>query len=132
MNKAVNYAVCGLMAAGLMIVAKLGLMHLSLPHYPGFYLSGQEGLKELGISLAYGALFGLLWGLVVRGILPSGIFMAALVFSLLPFLVDVLALPLWRGGSVDTEPWYILYNELHFYIYSLGLLFFGRQSGGKG
>jgi len=131
MNKILNYAVCGVMAAGLMIVAKLGLLHLDLPHYPGFNLSGQEGLKELGWTLVFGAAFGLSFGLLIKGVLPSGLLLAALVFSLVPFLVDVLALPLWRGEAVNSEVWHLIYKELHFYIYSLGLVFFGKQGGGK-
>lgn len=131
MNKILNYAVCGIMAAGLMIVAKLALMHASLPHYPPFYLSGHQGLRELGIDLGLGAVFGLVWGFLIKGVLPGSLWMAALVFSLVPFLVVVLALPLWRGGSINSEPWFLAYKEFHFFIYSLGLVFFGKQSGGK-
>ncbi len=131
MNKLINYAVCGVLAAGIMLVARLGLMHLNLPHYPALVLSGQPGLHTLLTVLGFGAIFGLVWGLLVRGVLPSGVLAGALVFSLVPFLVNVLGLPLYHGESVDSEPWTLAYKELHYFLFSLGLVFLGRQAGGS-
>ncbi|MES2201758.1 MAG: hypothetical protein V4498_05860 [candidate division FCPU426 bacterium] len=131
MNKLINYAVCGALAAGLMLVARLGLMHLNLPNYPALALSGQAGFHTLLWALGEGAIYGLAWGLLVRGVLPAGILAGALVFSLVPFLVNVLALPLWHGESVNSEPWPLAYKALHYFIFSLGLVFLGRQAGGS-
>jgi hypothetical protein len=130
MNKLINYAICGILAGGIMLVARLGLMHLNLPHYPALVLSGQAGFRTLLEVLGEGALYGLVWGFLVKGVLPSNLLGAALVFSLVPFLVNVLAMPLWHGQPVDSEPWTLLYKELHYFIFSLGLVFLGGQSGG--
>jgi hypothetical protein len=131
MGKALNLAVLGLIAAGLMLVAKVGLMRLNLPHYPGVDLSGHEGLKTLAINFGLGACFALAFGFLVRPVLPSGLFMAALVFSIVPFIFFAMVLPMWRGGAMMSDTWQLLYMELHLYIFSLALVLLGKGGGGS-
>ncbi len=126
----IRHAVAGVLAVTLMIVARIALSEAGhLPHYPGFELAGKEGLKELGLIIAFGAGYGLLYGWLVRPVLPSGWITPALVFTLVPFLVEALALPLYHGKAVVTQPWVLLYKFMHYFIFSLGLVFLGGKGG---
>ena len=118
------------MAAALMLVARIGLMRLNLPHYEGVELSGHAGLLTLGKCLGFGAAFGIIYGFLIRSILPSGAPLAALIFSIVPFVVFSMALPMWQGGSMISDTWYLLYLELHWFIFSLALVFLGKGGGG--
>ena len=129
MGKTINLIVLGIIAGSLMVVAKIGLTHLNLPHYPGFALSGQEGLKILAIDMAFGALFAVLFGFLVRPILPSGALVAALIFSIVPFIFFAMVLPMWRGGAMMDDNWHLLYMELHLFIFSLALVLLGKGGG---
>lgn len=126
----VKHAIAGVLAAALMIVARIALSESQLPHYPGFALHGPAGLKQLGIIVAFGAGYGVVYGWLVRPVLPSGWIMPALIFTLIPFLVEALALPLYQNRPAVTEPWVLLYKALHYFIFSLGLVFLGGKSGG--
>ena len=114
-----------------MIVARLALNQSGLPNYPAFVLQGADGLRQLGETIAYGAGYGLLFGWLVRPVLPSGMITPALIFTLVPFIVDALALPLWKGQNVSTDAWPLLYKAMHYFIFSLGLVFLGGNSGSK-
>jgi hypothetical protein len=129
-GKALNLVVLGLIAGALMLVAKLGLSRLSLPNYPTLSLSGHEGLQNMGINLALGAGFALLFGFLVKPVLPSGVLLAALVFSALPFVFFAMALPMWQGRPTLSDPWQLLYMELHLFIFSLALVLLGKGGGG--
>jgi len=131
MGKIVNLVVLGLIAAGLMLVAKVGLMRLGLPNYPGVDLNGHEGLKTLAVNMALGAGFAVVYGMLVRPILPSGALVAALIFSIVPFIFFAMVLPMWRGGSMLGDTWHLLYMELHLFIFSLALVLLGRGGGSK-
>ncbi len=77
MKNMTNAAVAGLISAALMVLAKLLLSQqpqLLAYHYPSFALAGQEGLYKLGLYCAWGAGYGLVYGLVLKMILPGGLF----------------------------------------------------------
>lgn len=123
--------VTGILAAVIMTVAKVGLSRADLPHYPAFMLAGQEGLKSLGINLGIGGAFGLLYGLVVRPVLPSSRLIAAFIYSLVPFTFFAMAWPMYQNQPMESEPWKLLYMETHLFIYSLALVFLGKSAGGS-
>jgi hypothetical protein len=127
----IRHFIAGILAAALMIVAKMALGHAALPHYPGFELSGKAGLMILGQDLGAGAVLGLLYGLFVRPVLPSSILFAALIFSVVPFVLFSMAWPMYEGRAVVKEPWTLLYWELDFFIYSFALALLGKPSGSK-
>jgi hypothetical protein len=130
-GKILNLVVLGLIAGALMIVAEVGLMRLNLPNYPGVELSGHEGLKTLAINLGICAGFAVIYGFLVRPILPSGLLFAALIFSIVPFIFYAMVLPMWRGGAMQSDSWRLLYLELDLFIYSLALVLLGKGGGGK-
>jgi hypothetical protein len=132
LGKTINLAVLGVVSAALMLVARVGLTHLGLPHYTGVELSGHEGLKSLGLCLAYGALFAIVYGFLVRPILPSGLLMGGLVFSILPFVAFAMGLPMWRGEAMVSDTWTLVYIALHWYLFSLALVLLGGSRGGGG
>ena len=131
MGKVVNLVVLGLIAAGLMIVARVGITRLGLPHYSGIELSGHAGLVTLARGLGFGALFAVAYGYVVKSVLPSGLIYAALVFSIVPFIVFSMALPMWQGGAMVNDTWDLLYIEMHWFIFSLALVLLGKSGGGS-
>jgi hypothetical protein len=130
MGKTVNLIVLGFIAAGLMLVAKIGLMRLNLPHYDGVIMSGREGLKVLGVNMALGAGFAIVYGFLVRPILPGGAILAALIFSIVPFIFFAMAWPMYRGGAMMDDSWHLLYMELELFIFSLALVLLGKGGGG--
>ena len=127
MGKIVNLVVLGIIAAGLMLVAELGLTRLNLPQYPGLYLTGSAGLRQLAVQFGLGALFAVAYGLLIKPILPSAVLPAALVFSLLPFICLTMVWPLYKGGAVESGSFRLLYTELSLFIYSLALILLGRN-----
>lgn len=131
MGKILNLIVLGVLASALMMVAKflLGQLHW-LPHYPGIEFNGNDGLRLLAEDMAAGAAFALVFGILVRPILPSTKLWAALIFSVLPFLFFSMAWPMWRGRAILSDSWQLLYMELDFFIYSLALVMLG-QGGSK-
>jgi hypothetical protein len=130
-GKILNLIVLGLMAAAVMMVAQFLLMKLGLPNYPGIELYGSRGLKLLCKDLASGAGFALIFGFLVRPILPSGKLMAALIFSIVPFIFFVMVWPMWRGRPIVTDTWYLIYQELDVFILSLVLVLLGKSGGSK-
>ena len=96
MKNMINAAVAGLISAALMVLAKLLLSQqppLAAYHYPAFSLVGQEGLFKLGLYTAWGAAYGLAYALVLKALIPGGLF-GPLILGAVPTLVSA---PYWAG-----------------------------------
>ncbi len=95
MKNMVNAAVAGLFSAALMVLAKILLSQQAalLPyHYPAFSLAGSEGLYKLGLYGAWGAAYGVAYVLVLKALVPGGLF-GPLFLGAVPTLVAALVLP---------------------------------------
>ncbi len=137
MKKTLDYAIAGVIAAALMVMLKLLLSQqagLGAYHYPGFALAGEEGLRRLAVFVIYGAGYGLLYGMVLRSLLPSGLLLGPLSMGCVPFLISALVLPLYHGQKALSEPWDLLWLYAQWTFYSLCLLWIigrGGKGGGK-
>ncbi len=137
MKNLVHFAVAGVIAAALMALLKVVLTQqgdLVLRwHYPAFELVGASGLDRLLTLLLFGAAYGLLYGLLLKDLLPSGHLVRALCLGCVPTLVDALVLPLRRGQGALRDPWELLWLFAHWTFYALCLTFFvGTKGAGKG
>jgi hypothetical protein len=131
MKNITNAAVAGLISAALMVLAKLLLSQqpqLQAYHYPVFALVGKEGLFKLGLYCAWGAAYGVTYALVLKMILPGGLF-GPLFLGAVPTLVSALVLPMYHGQPAVREPWVLVWLYLHWTLYAIVLLFI---IGGKG
>jgi hypothetical protein len=134
MKNVTNAAVAGLISAALMVLAKLLLSQqaqLVAYHYPSFSLAGQEGLYKLGLYCAWGAGYGVAYGLVLKMILPGGLF-GPLFLGAVPTLVSALVLPMYHNEPAIKEPWVLLWLFANWTLYAVCLLFIlGGKKGGK-
>ena len=134
MKNIVNAAVAGLISAALMVLAKLLLsqqVQLVAYHYPSFALVGQEGLQKLGLYCAWGAAYGVTYALVLKMILPGGLF-GPLFLGAVPTLVSALVLPMYHGQAAIRDPWILLWLFLHWTVYAIVFLFIvGGKKGSK-
>jgi hypothetical protein len=131
MKNIINAAVAGLISAALMVLAKLLLSQqpqLQAYHYPNFALIGQGGLFKLGLYCAWGAAYGVTYALVLKMLLPGGLF-GPLFLGAVPTLVSALVLPMYHGQPAVKEPWVLVWLYLHWTLYAIVLLFI---IGGKG
>ncbi len=135
MKNMTNAAVAGLFSAALMVLAKLLLTQqpqLLAYHYPAFSLAGQEGLFKLGLYSAWGAAYGVAYVLVLKALIPGGLF-GPLVLGAVPTLVSALVLPLYHNQAATREPWVLLWLYAHWVLYAICLLFIvGGKKGGRG
>lgn len=133
MKTIVHFSIAGVIAAALMVLLKLLLSQQAVLvgtyHYPPFDLVGQAGLESLARILLFGAAYGVLFGLLLKDILPGGLVLRPLALACVPTLVDALVLPLRAGRPAIKEPWVLLWIFAHWTFYSLVLSFF---AGGKG
>lgn len=134
MKTIVHYAVGGVIAAALTALLKLVLSRQGVLihqwHYPEFDLAGSAGFAALLRLLLFGAAYGVLFGLLLKDILPGSAIVKALALACVPTLVDALVLPLRAGGPALRDPWTLLWLFAHWAFYSLVLLFF--SGGAKG
>lgn len=135
MKSVIHFAVAGVIAAAMMVLLKLLLTQqaaLAGYHYPAFDLAGQEGLRKLAQFAVYGAAYAVVWGLLLKALLPGGLILGPLALGAVPTLVSALVLPLYYGGAALREPWVLAWLYLHWVFYSLCLLFIaGGKGGGK-
>lgn len=137
MKKTLDQAIAGVIAVALMVMLKILLSQqaaLGAYHYPAFALAGEQGLRHLAEFAMYGAAYGVLYGTVLRGLLPSGLILGPLSMACVPFLISALVLPLYRGNKALSEPWDLLWLYAHWAFYSLCLLWIigrGGKGGGK-
>jgi hypothetical protein len=135
MKNITNAAVAGLISAALMVLAKLLLSQqpgLLAYHYPTFALAGQPGLFKLGLYCAWGAAYGVTYALVLKLILPGGLF-GPLFLGAVPTLVSALVLPMYHGQPAVKEPWTLVWLYLHWTLFAIVLLFIvgGKKSGAR-
>ncbi|MGH7442976.1 MAG: hypothetical protein ACREKE_09920 [bacterium] len=136
MKTIVHYAVGGVIAAALMVLLKLVLSQQAVLvahwHYTVFDLAGTSGFEELMRILLFGAGYGILFGLLLKDLLPGTTVVRALALACVPTLVDALVLPLHSGHSALRAPWPLLWLYAHWTFYALVLLFFSGSKGPKG
>ncbi len=137
MKQIVHHALAGVIAAAVMVLLKLVLSRQAVLvqdyHYPVFDLVGAWGLTELLRILLFGAGYGVLYGLLLKDLLPGGYVLRSLGLACVPTLVDALVLPLRSGRPAIREPWALLWLFVHWTAYALVLLFFaGSGKGAKG
>jgi hypothetical protein len=134
MKNMINAAVAGLFSAALMVLAKLLLSQqpqLVAYHYPAFSLAGPEGLRILGLYGAWGAAYGVAYVLVLKALVPGGLF-GPLFLGAVPTLVSALVLPMYHGSPAVQGPWVLLWLYSHWTLYAICLLFIlGGKKGGK-
>ena len=134
MKNIINAAVAGLFSAALMVLAKLLLSQqpqLVAYHYPAFSLAGTDGLLKLGLYCAWGAAYGIAYVLVLKALVPGGLF-GPLFLGAVPTLVSALVLPMYHGSPAVKEPWVLLWLYTHWTLYAICLLFIvGGKKGGK-
>lgn len=134
MKTLINRAVAGAIAAGLMVLLKLLLSQqaaLHAWHYPAFELAGQDGLRRLAEYAVWGAGYALLWDLLLKALLPSGLLLGPLALGAVPTLVAALVMPLYYGGAALKEPWTLLWLYAHWSLWALFFLFIGGKGGAK-
>ncbi len=124
----IKWPIIGIISAAILVIIKMWLSRLDLPHYPLLVLEGQAGLKILGLYLGMGAAYALLFGWLLRHALPKGLLLSALLFAVLPFIVGSIAWPLYQGRPAISDAWALLWMGAHELIYALGVVFIG-QSG---
>lgn len=132
MKSVIHYAIAGVIATALMVMAKLLLTEqagLAAWHYPAFSLEGQAGLRKLAQFAVWGAGYAVAYGLVLKPLLPTGPILGPLALGAIPTLVAALVLPLYYDQAALREPWTLLWLYAHWTIYALCLLFI---AGGKG
>lgn len=136
MKNIVHFAIGGVIAAALTLLLKLLLSQQAVLvmhyHYPPFDLVGQAGFEALARFVVFGAAYGILYGLLLRELLPKGLVLGALALACVPTLVDALVLPLRAGLPALKEPWHLLWLFAHWVFYSVVLRFLSGAGGAKG
>lgn len=133
MKNLLNSAIAGVIAAALMIMAKLLLTQqpelIRHWHYPAFSLEGQDGLRRLTAFALWGAGYALAYNALLRTLLPGGLILGPLSLGLVPTLVAALVMPLYYGSKAVSDLWVLLWLYAHWVIWAACLLFI---AGGKG
>ena len=135
MGKVIHFAVAGVIAAALMVLAKLLLAQqpqLLNYHYPAFELAGASGLQKLAMYAVYGAAYAVAYGLVLKALLPGSMLFGSLALGAVPTLVSALVIPMYHGQAALKDKWVLVWLYAHWVIYALVLLFIaGNKGGGK-
>jgi hypothetical protein len=133
MRNLFNSAIAGVIAAALMVMAKLLLTQqpelLQHWHYPAFSLEGQDGLRRLAAFALWGAGYALAYNALLRSLLPGGIVLGPLSLGLVPTLVAALVLPLYHGTKAVSDLWVLFWLYAHWVLWAACFLFI---VGGKG
>jgi hypothetical protein len=134
MKQVINLGIAGLFAAALMVMLKLLLTQqpqLAPYHYPPFNLAGQEGLYKLGLYVAWGAAYGVAYGILLKPLVPGGIF-GPFILGAVPTLMSALVLPMYHNLPAVRDFWTLTWLYAHWTFFALCLLFIAGGKGGGG
>ena len=127
MKKFWAWLLAGVIAACLAYLVMFLIDRFGVPHLKVAILAGDSGLRFLGWQALWGAGYGLLFGFILQHLFPKEIGPGALLFAVVPFLVEVLVLPLSKGHPAVSEPWKLLWLAVDNILFSLIMVALGRQ-----